>query len=131
VRIANVSDGATLAVDGLHISSGLAHSDRRNDLLLRCRKWRGALSAEFEARRVLEATLGADQREWRGALSAKFHPTRVFEPALRAAHRVPPRAKQATDRLCITQHWPPTTGLRKGAAAMPPLCSVKQEVIVV
>jgi plasmid stability protein len=44
-------------------------------------KARGALSAEFEARRVLEAALGANQRKWRGALAAKFHPTGIFKAA--------------------------------------------------
>ena len=70
-----------LAVDGFCICRGLAHSDRWSGLYLRCRKWCGTLSAEFEARRVFEAALGAGERERRGALAAKFHSTRIFEAA--------------------------------------------------
>jgi hypothetical protein len=44
------------------------------------------LSAEFEARRILEATLGTDQCQRLGALPAELHPLRVLKAALAAAH---------------------------------------------
>jgi len=58
-------DRLALALGRRQIRRDLADANRRISFYLRCRRYKrcGALSAEFEARRILEATLGTDQRQ--------------------------------------------------------------------